>query len=389
MSLPDEGMPVVEATEKHRRFLSACLDLARMGEGETSPNPMVGAILVQGDRILGQGYHRRAGDPHAEVEALASAGSGARGSTLYVSLEPCVHHGRTPPCVDALIDAGVREVIACMIDPDPRVNGRGFERLRAAGIRVEHGLLRERAISLNEKFIKSVTTGRPFVTLKAAMTLDGKIASAGGESKWITSEESRQEAQRLRYGHDAILVGVGTILADDPLLTARWGRGKPLVRAILDSHLRTPSAARALSNQDGGSTLLYTLPTAPEGARRLLEKRASVTVIPTASPGPRVDLQEVLQDLGRRRIMSVLIEGGGEVLGSALESGLADGIALFVAPRILGHSGIGVFSGLWGRDLAGAIPVMEWSWREIGSDVLVEGRLSAPLGEITPPCSPD
>ncbi|MCI0409719.1 MAG: bifunctional diaminohydroxyphosphoribosylaminopyrimidine deaminase/5-amino-6-(5-phosphoribosylamino)uracil reductase RibD, partial [Acidobacteria bacterium] len=217
-----------------------------MSEGETSPNPMVGAILVKEDRILGQGYHRRAGDPHAEVEALNSAGGEAFGSTLYVNLEPCVHHGRTPPCADALIDAGVARVIACMIDPDPRVNGRGFRRLLEAGIHVTHGLLRERALALNDKFVKFVTTGIPFVTLKAAMTLDGKIAPARGSSQWITSEKAREEAHRLRYAHDAVLVGVGTLLADNPGLTARWASGKPLVRAILDSHLRTPPDSRAL-----------------------------------------------------------------------------------------------------------------------------------------------
>ena len=389
MSHHGAGKPPEGDAEKHRRFLAACLDLARMGEGETSPNPMVGAILVKGDRILGQGYHRRAGDPHAEVEALASAGAEARGATLYVNLEPCVHHGRTPPCIDALIAAGVAEVIACMVDPDPRVNGRGFQGLEAAGVRVAHGLLREQAVALNLKFIKSVTTGRPYVTLKAAMTLDGKIASAGGESKWITSEQARQESQRLRYGHDAILVGVGTILADDPALTARWGRGKSMVRAILDSHLRTPPSARALANEDGGSTLLYTLPTVSELARKHLGRQPGVTVVPVPSPSSRVDLGSVLEDLGRRRILSVLVEGGGQVLGTALESGLADGIALFVAPRILGNSGMGVFAGLPGRDLSGAIPVLEWNWREIGSDILVEGRLSAPPPGDASPCSPD
>jgi diaminohydroxyphosphoribosylaminopyrimidine deaminase/5-amino-6-(5-phosphoribosylamino)uracil reductase len=378
-----------DVSERQHRFLSACLDLARLSEGETSPNPMVGAILVKGDRILGQGYHRRAGDPHAEVEALSSAGVEARGATLYVNLEPCVHHGRTPPCADALIEAGVARVIACMIDPDPRVNGRGFQKLAAAGIEVCHGMLRERALALNEKFVKFVTTGRPFVTLKAAMTLDGKIAPARGSSKWITSDAAREEAQRLRYAHDAVLVGVGTVIADNPQLTARWASGKPLVRAILDSRLRTPSECRALGNEDGGCTLVYTLPDAPAAARRALLRRPGVEVVPIPSSGARVEFSGVLEDLGKRRIMSVLVEGGGQILGSALAAGEADRLALFIAPRILGNSSLGVFDGLPSRDLAEAVPVMEWSCREIGSDMLIEGRLASRTEEDAPKCSPD
>jgi diaminohydroxyphosphoribosylaminopyrimidine deaminase/5-amino-6-(5-phosphoribosylamino)uracil reductase len=378
-----------DASERQIRFLSACLDLARLSEGETSPNPMVGAILVKEDRILGQGYHRRAGDPHAEVEALRSAGAEARGATLYVNLEPCVHHGRTPPCADALIEAGVAQVIACMIDPDPRVNGRGFRKLAAAGIDVAHGMLRERALALNEKFVKFVTTGRPFVTLKAAMTLDGKIAPARGSSKWITSDGAREEAQRLRYAHDAVLVGVGTLIADNPQLTARWASGKPLVRAILDSRLRTPPDSRALANDDGGSTLVYTLSDAPAGARRSLEKRPRVEVIPLPSRDARLDFPGVLEDLGKRRIMSVLVEGGGQILGGALAAGVADRLALFIAPRILGRSSLGVFDGLPERDLAAAVPVLEWSCREIGSDILIEGRLTSRIEEEAPECSPD
>ena len=389
MSEPGETQNPASVSERDTRFLSACLDLARMGEGETSPNPMVGAILVKGDRILGQGYHRRAGDPHAEVEALTSAGSEALGSTLYVNLEPCVHHGRTPPCADALIDAGVARVIACMIDPDPRVNGKGFQKLSEAGIQVAHGLLRERALALNDKFVKFVTTGVPFVTLKAAMTLDGKIAAANGGSRWITSEHAREEAHRLRYAHDAVLVGVGTILADNPRLTARWASGKPLIRTILDSHLRTPPESQALANDDGGSTLVYSLSNAPTAARRSLERRPGVEVVPLPGRSERVDLSAVLEDLGKRRIMSVLVEGGGQVLGSALDEGLGDRLALFLAPRILGGSGLAVFQGLPGRELAESVPVLELSCREIGSDILIEGRLACRLKGKTSACSPD
>ena len=375
--------------ERHRRFLGACLDLARMGEGETSPNPMVGAILVKDERILGQGFHRRAGDPHAEMEALDSAGQEARGATLYVNLEPCVHHGRTPPCVDALIEAGVREVVACMIDPDPRVNGRGFRRLQEAGVVIQHGILREVALELNEKFIKFVVTGMPFVTLKAGMTLDGKIAPARGGARWITSETAREEAHRMRFAHDAVLVGVGTILADDPLLTARWGKGKAQVRVILDSRLRTPPLARALHNADGGHTLIYTLRDAPAAARSALEKNPGVEVAPLPGDGEQVDFGSALEDLGRRRIQSILVEGGGKILGSALRSGKADRLALFIAPKIIGDSGVGVFRGLPSGSLAESIQIREFTSRALGSDILVEGRLSESAGQWISRCSPE
>ncbi|PYQ11334.1 MAG: bifunctional diaminohydroxyphosphoribosylaminopyrimidine deaminase/5-amino-6-(5-phosphoribosylamino)uracil reductase RibD [Acidobacteria bacterium] len=360
-------------SERDRRFLYACLDLARLGEGQTSPNPMVGALVVKQDRVLGQGYHRRAGDCHAEVEALEEAGAEARGARLYVNLEPCVHHGRTPPCVDAIIQAGVTEVVACMIDPDPRVNGQGFQRLSRAGIRVSR--------------VKFVTTGRPFVTLKAGMTLDGKIAAASGESRWITSKAAREEVHRLRYGHDAVLVGVRTILADDPLLSARWGPGKPLVRAILDSHLRTPPTARALSCADGGKALIYTLPGSSPQARMSLECRSGVEVVEGVACDGRVDLHGVLTDLGKRRILSVLVEGGGQVLGGALAAGVADRLTLFIAPRLLGGAGIPAFSGPGAPALADAVSVLEWSWRGIGPDLLVEGSLQGTLPEEVGECS--
>jgi diaminohydroxyphosphoribosylaminopyrimidine deaminase/5-amino-6-(5-phosphoribosylamino)uracil reductase len=374
--------------ETHRRYLSACLDLARHGEGRTSPNPMVGAIVVKDGRILSQGFHRRAGDPHAEIEALAAAGEQARGAVLYVNLEPCVHHGLTPPCVEGVIQAGVRRVVACMVDPDPRVNGRGFERLRAAGVEIVHGILRDEAARLNEKFVKYVTTGRPFVTLKAGMTLDGGLATAAGESRWITSAEARAEAQHLRAAHDAILVGVGTILADDPRLTARSEPGKALLRVILDSHLRTPPAARALSGEDGGRTLIYTVAGAAGAARQALERRPGVEVAEIAAASGRPDMQAVFADLGKRRILSVLVEGGGEVLGSVLRSGAADALALFIAPRILGGGAKAVFGGFSASRLAEARSIQEWRWRGVGGDLLVEGRFTA---EPAPraACSPD
>jgi diaminohydroxyphosphoribosylaminopyrimidine deaminase / 5-amino-6-(5-phosphoribosylamino)uracil reductase len=364
--------------ERDRRYLSACLDLARLGEGETSPNPMVGALLVKDGRIQGQGYHRRAGDRHAEVEALDSAGPGARGATLYVNLEPCVHHGRTPPCAEAIIASGVAEVVACMTDPDPRVNGGGFRKLRESGVTVRSGILEKEALRFNERFVKFVTTGIPFVVLKAAMTLDGRIAAATRESRWITSEESRREGQRLRYQSDAILVGVGTVLADDPLLTVRHRTGKPIVRAVLDSRLRTPAGARLLANVDGGRTVIYTLPATSRTARDRLRSKPGVEVVEVEGEPGALGWRPVLEDLGRRQLVSVLVEGGGHVLGSALASGVADRMALFLAPRILGAGGLGAFEGLQGKGLAEMPRVWEWEWRHIGSDLLVEGYLKPP-----------
>ncbi len=364
--------------ERDRRYLAACLDLARLGEGETSPNPMVGALLVKEGRVLSQGYHRRAGERHAEVEALESAGGEARGCALYVNLEPCVHHGRTPPCVDAIIRAGVAEVVACMTDPDPRVNGGGFRRLREAGVRVRTGILEREALRFNEKFVKFVTRGVPFVILKAAVTLDGRIAPASGPSRWISCEESRREAHRFRYQNDAVLVGVNTVLADDPLLTARHGAGKPLLRIVLDSRLRTPPSARLLANADGGRTVIFTLPGAPRPARERLLKQPGVEVAEIPGDSGALEWGGILGELGKRQVESVLVEGGGKVLGSALAAGAGDRIALFVAPRILGESGRPAFDGLGPRGLAEAPAVWEWKWREVGSDLLVEGYLKPP-----------
>jgi len=367
--------------ERDRRYLSACLDLARLGEGETSPNPMVGALLVKEGRILGQGYHRRAGDPHAEVEALESAGGEARGSTLYVNLEPCVHQGRTPPCTDAIIRAGVAEVVACMTDPDPRVNGGGFRKLREAGVAIRSGMLEGEALRFNEKFVKFVTRGIPFVVLKAAMTLDGRIAAASGDSRWITSEEARRETQFLRYQNDAILVGINTVLADDPLLTARHGPGKPLLRVVLDCRLRIPPSARLLSNADGGRTLIYTLAGGSPAALDRLRKKPGVEVAEMKGVPGALHWGSILEDLGKRQVESLLVEGGGRVLGSALSAGAGDRIALFVAPSILGGSGIPAFAGLSAEGLSSAIRVREWTWRSVGPDLLVEGYLK-PLEEI-------
>lgn len=369
-------------------FLRLALRLAARGAEETSPNPMVGAVLVRDGRVVGRGYHRRAGSPHAEVTALEQAGARARGARLYVNLEPCCHFGRTPPCVDALIGAGVREVVACMRDPDPRVNGKGFRALRAAGLRVRVGALEEEARRLNERFLRFATTGLPFVTLKAGMSLDGRIATRGGESKWITSPQARVEARRLRRRHDAVLIGVGTALADDPGLHAarrvegagtrsggRRGVRAP-VRVVLDARLRTPRRSRLFAA--GGEVVIVTLPGASPARRRRLE-RAGALVLEVPGRRGRVDLRRALAELGRRGITSVLVEGGSEVLGSALDAGVGDRLALFVAGRILGGRGaLPAFGGLGVRWLGEAASLREMTVRPAGPDLLIEGRLAYP-----------
>ena len=311
------------------------LRLAAFGRGRTSPNPMVGAVLVKDGRIVGAGWHRKAGTEHAEIHALRMAGDLARGATLYVTLEPCSHTGRTGPCARAVIEAGVRRVVAAMEDPNPLVHGNGLQMLREGGVEVSCGLMEEEARRLNEAFVVWVTEKRPFVTLKMAMTLDGKTATAGGESKWITGEASRLRGHVLRDESDAILVGIGTVLADHPSLTTRLpdGNGKNPLRVILDSKARMPFDEPML--RDGAApVLIATTESVPEeNLRRLREAGAEIL---TAGKGPSVDLPILLRNLGERSICSLLVEGGSTVHFSFLSAGLADKMCAFIAPKLFG-----------------------------------------------------
>ncbi len=362
------------------KFLRLALELAARGAGQTAPNPMVGAVLVRAGRVVGSGWHTRAGSPHAEVLALDEAGRLARGATMYVNLEPCCHFGRTPPCVDAIIGAGVAEVVACMTDPDRRVDGRGFRALRGAGVRVRVGALRQEARRLNERFLRWAGSGMPFVTLKAGMSLDGRIATRAGESKWITSARARAEARRLRGRHDAVMVGVGTVLADDPRLTAPPARGaREPIRVVVDGRLRTPPAARLLrSGATGRETFILTLPGAPRRRRARLEAAGALVVEVPGRDG-RIELRAALRELGRRGVSSVLLEGGSELLGSALDAGVGDALALFVAGRLVGgRDALSAFGGSGAARLREAAGVRELRLRRLGSDLLVEGRLEFP-----------
>jgi diaminohydroxyphosphoribosylaminopyrimidine deaminase / 5-amino-6-(5-phosphoribosylamino)uracil reductase len=343
------------------------LRLAARGRYRTAPNPRVGALLVLDGEVVGSGWHRRAGGPHAEVEALAAAGDRARGATLYVTLEPCCHHGRTPPCVDAVLAAGVARVVACHRDPDPRVSGRGFERLRAAGVAVEVGLLAAEAVRLNLSFLVAATLGRPAVTLKWAMSLDGRIATARGESQWISSPAGRRWALALREEHDATLVGSGTALADDPRLDRRLGlAGRPGLRVVLDRRLRLPPTARLLGVP--GPVLIYT--ESPAAGRRHALAERGVEVVALAAVEPAA----VLADLAARGVQSVLVEGGGEALASFVASGLYDRVMVDCAPLLIGGRGApGPLAGDGAPALAAAPRLAELAARRRGRDLILTG----------------
>jgi diaminohydroxyphosphoribosylaminopyrimidine deaminase/5-amino-6-(5-phosphoribosylamino)uracil reductase len=337
---------------------------------------MVGAVLVRDGRVVGEGFHRRPGEAHAEIVALAAAGERARGATLFLNLEPCSHHGRTPPCADALVAAGITRVVACHRDPDPRVSGRGFERLRAAGIVVDVGELAEDAVELNFRFLVNRVFERPQVTLKWAMSLDGKIATATGESQWISGTAARRWALSLREEHDAILVGIGTVLADDPRLDRRLGRsGVPILRVLLDRHLRTPFAAKLFGVP--GPVVIYCESHDEERACRLRERGAEVVVLPEVSP------VTALADLGGRGVASLLVEGGREVATAFFAAGLFDRLEVAVAGRLLaGQTAPGPLGGRGVERLAEAPSVDRLKARKCGSDLVLSGFNSKCLREL-------
>ncbi len=313
------------------------LAAAREGEGRTSPNPAVGAVLVKGGRVVGRGSHTWEGVKHAEILALEQAGDQARGATLYVTLEPCSHQGRTGPCAEALISAGVARVVVAMCDPNPLVAGAGVRRLRQAGVEVETAPEYEaEAAAINEPYVHFMKTGLPLVTLKAAVTLDGRIAAPDDKQGWITSETARGHVQNLRHCSDAILTGVGTVLADDCLLTDRTGRprSRPLLRVVLDSRLRLPPTARMVTSCDS-DLLVATTSAAPPERRRALEE-LGVKIITLDGPGGRADLPRLVRLLAREKRLSLMIEAGSQVNWAALESGVADKIFFYYAPKILG-----------------------------------------------------
>jgi diaminohydroxyphosphoribosylaminopyrimidine deaminase / 5-amino-6-(5-phosphoribosylamino)uracil reductase len=330
------------------RFMQHALALARKGAGLASPNPMVGCVIVREGQTVGEGFHQYDWRDHAEIVALKSAGKKARGATLYVNLEPCNHTGRTGPCTEAIITAGVQRVVAAMDDPNPVNSGRGFERLRAAGVEVCTGLCEDEARPLNEAFACWIQTKKPFVTLKSALTLDGQLAlprsgkkigkNSGKRHAWITSEESRAEVHRMRHASDALLTGIGTILADDPLLTNRSGlpRRRRLLRVVLDSKLRLSPKSRIVKTSDEDLLVFTTVPLNSPKSRKLQD--AGVEVIRTRKKSGGIELSSVLAELGRREILSVLLEAGPRMNGAALTAGVVHKLFLFYAPKIAGEN---------------------------------------------------
>ncbi len=320
--------------------MSRALQLAARGLYSTHPNPRVGCVLVSDDRIIGQGWHERAGGPHAEINALAAAGDQARGSTAYVSLEPCCHQGRTPPCTDALLAAGVRRVVAAMVDPDPRVAGRGLAALKAAGIDVASGLLEAEAERLNAGFVMRTRHGRPLMRCKLAMSMDGRTALASGESRWITAEPARHDVQRLRARASAIMTGIGTIRADDPALNVRWpGSERQPVRVVLDPELDMPPTARTLYLP--GEVVILTA-AAHDGARAIALRAAGAEVVQLAPSPDGLELTAVTAELGRRGLNEVHTECGPTLAGALLQAGLVDELVVYMAPLLLGDNARGL-----------------------------------------------
>jgi len=366
-------MSVQTATRTDQQWMDLALELARQGEALASPNPLVGAVVVRENTEVAHAFHTYDGIKHAEVLALEAAGAAARGATLYTNLEPCSHHGRTGPCVEAIIEAGIGRVVAAMPDSNPNVNGRGFERLRTASIEVVTGIREEEARRLNEAFACWVLTGRPLVTLKAGLTLDGRIAGVSAPTpghRWITSEESRAQVQRLRHQSDAVLTGIGTVLADDPYLTDRTGepRRRPLLRVVLDAGLRLPLDSQLVRNAQN-DVLVFCGEDIWMGKRLRLEQRGVETLELKEAAG-RISLHAVLGKLAERQITSLLLEAGAQVNAYAVEMGLVDKVWLFYAPKFLGAEAVPLLAG--GGPLP---PLRHYRLHRFGADFAVEGYL--------------
>jgi len=361
-------------SESDKRYLRAALRLARKAAGRTSPNPMVGAVLVRGGKVVGTGYHRFAGADHAEVVALKQAGTRAKGATLYLTLEPCSHYGRTPPCADALIKAGVKEVVAGMADPNPLVAGRGFTKLRRAGIKVRVGVHEQECRVLLEAFSKFITRRLPFVTLKLAATLDGKIASSSGDSQWVSGAKARALVHRWRNEYDAVLVGVDTARTDNPQLTCRIAGGRNPFRVVLDSRLRLALSSQLLRLNDPAKTIIATTRKASPSKARAIESLGAV-IWRLPARGNHVAWQPLLKKLAALGIVSVLVEGGAAIAASALQEKIIDKIEFFYAPKIIGADGRAMIGNLGLRKMAQALPLRKLDVRRVGEDILLSGYL--------------
>jgi len=372
----EKGLSGQTLKDRHEKFMQAALGFARKGLGKTSPNPAVGAVIARRGQVVAAGFHRKAGGAHAEVEALNQLrGTARRGDTLYVTLEPCNHFGRTPPCTQAILEKGIRKVVVGMRDPNPHVTGGGCDYLSGQGVEVVTGVLEAECRRLNEWFVTYVTKGRPFVIAKTALTLDGWTATSTGHSRWVTNEQSREWVHRLRHQVDGILVGVGTVMADDPLLNTRLkkGRGKDPVRIIVDTHLRIPVNARVLAHPHGSETLIaVSEDVPPRHLERLKTKGISFLVCPKKEG--RIDLIALMDMLGKRSITSVLLEGGATLMGAMIREKLVDKFCIFKAPKILGGSdGRPMALGQGPSKMDQSIPLKDIRIKRFGDDLLITG----------------
>lgn len=356
----------------HEYFIERAMKLAWRAKGKTSPNPLVGALVVKNNEVIASGYHKKAGLPHAEALVLDAAGERAKAATLYVTLEPCAHFGRTPPCTERIIRSGIKEVIIGMVDPNPLNNGKGIAILRSRGIRVQVGFLEDRLKKLNEVFIKYITKKMPFVTVKVAQSLDGKSASKTGDSKWITSDKSRAFSHRLRRDYDAVMVGVNTVLRDNPKLQAWYAKKSP-VKIVVDSQLSTPQQANIFS--DNARVIIVTLPAKPGQEtenRKLLSQKAEILEVKEKEG--QINLKSMMKKLAQLEIANILVEGGGTLIGSLFDEGLVDKILFFISPKIIG--GKEAISSVMGEGISRidrAVKLKEVKLRRIGEDFLVEG----------------
>ena len=355
-------------------FMKEALKLAAKATDRTYPNPMVGAIIVKDGKVVGKGYHKRAGEPHAEVNAIRAASGRCRNATIFVTLEPCDHFGKTPPCTEAVISSGIKEVAIAMKDPNPLNSGRGIRRLKKAGIKVTMGIMEEEAKELNRKYIKYITEGLPYVTLKLAQSVDGKIAAANGTSRWISSETSRKAVRKMRKAYDAIMVGAGTVVKDDPLLMPEEGKPSRTARVIVDSRLRIPLSAKVIKTAKDSPVIIGTTELAPLSKIKKLRAVPNVEVVVQRSKKGKVPLRSFLKALAGRGIVNILSEGGGELAGSLIDDSLADEAIFFIAPIILGGESSSV-KGKGAADISKAISLERVSTKTSGIDIFLKGRI--------------
>ncbi len=359
---------------KDEKYMRLALDLARKGEGRTHPNPMVGAVIVSSGKIIGQGYHSKAGLSHAEVVAMKNSKVSLKGAVMFVTLEPCDHYGRTPPCTEAIINSGIKKVYVAMADPNPLNSGKGIRKLKRSGINVNVGLCEAESRFLNRAYVKFISSGMPYVTVKLAQSLDGKIAARDGTSKWISSLESRRYVKKIRSRVDAVMVGINTVLNDDPTLKAQKRSGKKVVRIVLDSKLRTPERSRLVVTADSLPLILATTSEAPSKKIKSLSRKNGVEVIVAKADKGKVGLKDLFRDLAKRGIVSILSEGGGELAGSLFDGKFASEVIFFVAPKILGGKKVSV-AGQGASNISDAIILRDKEVFTSGGDVVVRAKV--------------